>query len=80
MILVDLRLCYRRSLTLNIPQRRWVHHSWDFEIGGHFGDSRRVGSENGFWESRSVGYVVGCANGDEENENGLAVECQKRNV
>lgn len=47
-ILVDLRLYYRRSLTLRIPQMGWVHRSWDFEIGVHFGGSRRLGFESGF--------------------------------
>lgn len=70
---MGLHLYYRRSLTLNIPQMRWVHRSWDFEIGVHFGGSRRRGFGNGFWESKSVGYVEDCANGGEENENGPAV-------
>jgi len=71
-ILVDHRLDYRRSLTLRIPQMCWVRRSWDFEIGDHFGGSRRHGSGSGFWESKSVEYVEDCASGGEENEIGPA--------
>ena len=72
MILVDPHL-YRRSLTLSILQMRSVHRSWDFEIGVHFDDSRRLDFESGYEESRSVGCVLDYAIGDEGSEIGLSV-------
>jgi hypothetical protein len=65
---VRLRLV-RRILTLiqNTLHPRSVRHSWEIEIDAHFDDSRRRDCENGFEESRIVGYDVGCESDDGEN-------------
>jgi hypothetical protein len=56
------------------------HHSWDFGIGVHCDGSRRLDCESGCEESRSVGFVEGCANGDGVNEIGLSVGDGQKNV
>ena len=63
MILGDLELLFRRSLTLDILLMSSVHHSWDFGI-----DVRCDGSPHhldcgiGF-ENRSVDFYAGCESG-----------------
>ena len=74
------RRLYRRSLTLRILLTSLVHHSWDFGIGVHCVGSRRLDCESGYGESRSVGFVEGCANGDGVNEIGLSVGDSQKNV
>jgi hypothetical protein len=63
---VDFR--QRSPILLSILQVRWLHRSWDSEIDVHCGGIRHLCCENGYGESRSVGFVADSVIGDEAIE------------